>query len=146
MDVNAGDDCGGLNELVKWDVTPGSPLNYAVTYSNLPAIETLLKYNSDIGSSWGIAIQKQNTPALKILLKAGADASEALGYAITDDYLKGAQLCLEHGADIATGEARDKMVTGFGGMYTGMSTEMRKLIDQWKYVVHRESSLSLSLI
>ena len=132
LDVNAGDECGGLNELVKWNVTPGCPLNYAVTASNLPAAQTLLNYGANIGDSCGVAIKYQNTPAVKLLLDAGADPSDSLVNAITTDYLEGAQLCLEHGGEIVKGEERDKMVAGLGGTYTGISGEMRKLLDEWK--------------
>jgi hypothetical protein len=132
LDVNAGDECGGLNELVKWNTTPGSPLNYAIQASNTSAAEVLLKYSAKIGHACEFAIKYQNPPAVKLLLDAGADPSEGLGNAITSDYFEGAQLCLEHGGDIAIGEARDKMVAGLGGRYTGMSSEMRKLLDEWK--------------
>jgi ankyrin repeat protein len=133
LDVNAHDSCGGLNELVKWDVTQhGSPLNYAVYYRNVPAAEVLLKYGANIGDACAIAIEKKSAPAVKLLLDAGADPSRGLGIAITQGFLEGAQLCLEYGGDIAIGEARDEYHAGFGGPYTGMSSEMRKLLDVWK--------------
>jgi hypothetical protein len=59
LDVNASDSCGGLNELVEWQDSPVSPLNYAVTYSNLPAVETLFKYNATgVEGACGIATKK----------------------------------------------------------------------------------------
>lgn len=132
FDVNADDGCGGLNELVQWNVTPKFPLSYAASMSNLPAIETLLKYGALVGEAWSYAIKHKNASVLKLLLDAGADASKSLAVAITKDYLEGARLCLEYGGDIAAGEVRDKMVAGFGDSYTGMSSEMRKLLDEWK--------------
>lgn len=91
FDVNASDECGGLNELPQW----GSPLNYAMQFSNLPAAETLLKYGADIGDACRVPIASKNTPIVKLLLDNGADPSEALGNAIVNDYLEGCQLCLE---------------------------------------------------
>ncbi|RFU24592.1 hypothetical protein B7463_g11747, partial [Scytalidium lignicola] len=120
LDVNAEDTCGGLNQPVMWDVTPGFPLNYAITYNNIPAAEVLLKYSANIRDACEIAIHKRNISAVKLLLDAGADPSKSLGTAITNDYLEAAQLCLEHGGDIAIGEARDKFVVGLGNNYTRM--------------------------
>jgi hypothetical protein len=71
-------------------------------------------------------------PAVKLLLDAGADPSEVLGVAVNSDNLEIAAIYLEHGGDVAAGEARDKFKAGFGGTYTGLSSEMRKLLDQWQ--------------
>jgi hypothetical protein len=133
MDVNASDSCGGLNEVVKWKTTPVTPLNYAITYSNLPAVETLLKYGATgATSACSIAISKNNIPAVKILLEAGADPSKSLGVAVTKDRLEIATICLERGGDIAVAEERDRFVAAISGRYHGMSSEMKNLLDQWK--------------
>ncbi|TVY32861.1 putative ankyrin repeat protein [Lachnellula subtilissima] len=134
LDVNASDACNGLNELdlVGFKGTPKYALNYALTACNTPAAEVLLKYGARIGQALSYAISSQKTSAVKLILDAGADPSDGLCNAIVSDYLEAAQLCLEHGGDIAAGEARDKFVAGFGGSYTGMSNEMRKLLDEWK--------------
>ena len=73
LDVNGSDQCGGLNELDRCNFTDslGSPLNYAIKWSNLAAIETLLKCGAEIGGAWVWAIMKENKPALKLLLDAG---------------------------------------------------------------------------
>lgn len=137
LDVNADDGCGGLNKLIKWRETPRYPLGYAVSRSNIPAIETLLKYGAKVDIGVGFcpytyAIKNKNAFALMLLLDAGVDASKSLASAILKDYLEGARLCLEYGGDIAVGEARDKMVAGISGNYTGMTSEMRKLLDEWE--------------
>ena len=133
LDINASESCGGLNKLDQWATEWGPPLYYAIIYSNLPAAEVLLNYGAEIGGSCGLAIMKKNTPAVKLLLDKGADPSKNLGYAITGNYFEGCKLCLEHGSDdIAIVEARNKMVAGFGGAYTGMSKEIRELLDEWK--------------
>jgi hypothetical protein len=105
LDVNASDACGGLNELVRWDITPVYPLKNAVSAANLLAAKVLLKYGAENRDACGIAIHKKNTPTLSLLLDAGADSSKTLGDTITNDYLEGAILCLEHTGDIAIGEA-----------------------------------------
>lgn len=132
LDVNAEDSCGGLNELVEWESTPGSPLNYAVKASNVPAVETLLNFGARIEDALGVAVGNEEIEIVRILLDAGADPSEGLGYAVVKDYFEGARLCLEHGGDVTKGEERDRLVAGLGGMYTGMSSGMRKLLDEWK--------------
>lgn len=134
LDVNASDACNGLNELdlVGFIDTPKYTLNYALRACNTPAAEILLKYGARIGQALSYAISSQEISAVKLLLDAGADASDGLCDAIVSDYLEVAQLCLEHGGDIATGEAKDQFVAGFGGSYTGMSNEMRDLLDGWK--------------
>lgn len=132
LDVNASDSCGGLNQLVEWDVTPRYPLKYAIYYSNTPAVEVLIKYGAEIGGACGTAIMEKNAPALRLLLEAGGDASEALGSAIHKDYLEGAEISLEYGGEIAVGEEHNRFVASLGGRYSGMSSEMRKLLDQWK--------------
>jgi hypothetical protein len=130
LDVNADDGCGGVNELVEWHTT-GSPLNYAASRSNIPAIETLLKYGANIGGAYQFAIKNKNTPTVKLFLDSGVDPSECLGSAIINDHLEAARLCLEYGGDIAVGEAHEKMVAGIGGVNTVMGSEMRKLLDEW---------------
>ena len=54
LDVNAHDGHDGLNELadtIMGEYGPwGRPLNIAIRYGNLPAIDTLLKYNADVST------------------------------------------------------------------------------------------------
>lgn len=38
----------------------------------------------------------------------------------------------EHGGDIAVGEAKDQFMVGLKSIYTGMTREIRKLLDEWK--------------
>ncbi|KAH8803451.1 ankyrin repeat-containing domain protein [Xylogone sp. PMI_703] len=133
FDVNASDECGGLNEQAPWIVTPVYPLNYAVTYDNIPAIETLLKYGADIQWADSIAIGKKNIPALKLLLEAGADPSRNLCYTIRKDFLEGAQLCLEYGGDITLAKVYyEEEEAKYNHTDFEMSNEMEKLLDEWK--------------
>lgn len=55
LDVNADPSCGGLNELVEIEGSPGPPLNYAVTAFNLPAANTLLECGAKIGNAKRLA-------------------------------------------------------------------------------------------
>ena len=140
LDVNASDACGGLNELATkliYYPGPGSPLNYAITYSNVPAAKTLLEHGASIGSAWRIAVNGKNKAALQLLLDAGTDPSDALGAAIIEDYLDGVQLCLEYGGDVAKGDLCDKQrMTDDPTYYKGMSKEVRELLDEWRCVSH----------
>ncbi|TVY93162.1 hypothetical protein LAWI1_G000864 [Lachnellula willkommii] len=135
LDVTASDVCNGLNELdlVGLKDTPKYALSYALRACNTPAAEVLLKYGAKIREALSYAITSQNISAVKLLLDAGADPSDGLCDAIVRDYLEVAQLCLEYGGDVAAGEARDQLVAGFGGSYSGMSNEMRELLDEWNH-------------
>lgn len=64
LDVNADPRCGGLNELVEFDYSPGSPLNCAVAASNVAAADTLIKYGANIGN----AEELTNSPEMKKVL------------------------------------------------------------------------------
>lgn len=108
FDVNADNSCGGLNVQTIGSGPSGSPLNYAVSNSNLPVVETLLKYGAEVGDCPGIAIAKQDAQSLKVLVDYGADPSETLDTAVCMDFVDGCKLCLQYGADIALVEARDR--------------------------------------
>lgn len=133
IDVDAKDDCNGLNEVAEWHDTPGSALNHAVTRSNIPAIETLLKYGAKIGDSYQIATTHEDTTALKLLLDAGADPSDCLRSAFLDNHFEAARLSLEYGGDIAKAEIYPPTpMPRPGGYKTEVSDEMRTFLDKWK--------------
>lgn len=133
FDVNADDTCGGLNELTELGSGPwGSPLNYAIEFSNLPAVETLLKYGAEIGDGPAIAIGKKNAPGLKIFLDKGADPTKALDIAACSDYVEGCKLCLEYGGDIAIVEARDREVASGRSPHKEIGTKARRFLCEWK--------------
>jgi len=80
-----------------------------------------------------VAIEEEQAPALKILLEAGADCSKGLPGAVTQNFPEGAELCSQYGADPADGERYDKELADDPHcMYKGMTSEMRKLLDEWK--------------
>lgn len=140
MDVNAGDDCNGLNELVTWDIPAAAqshhatPLAYATKACNLEAVEALLRHGaSPVGvEAITTAVAKRQPQIIKVLLEHGADASKGLASAVVQDYLEGAKLCLEFGADIAHAEEHDRFVSGINPAYQGMSIEMRTLLNNSK--------------
>jgi hypothetical protein len=115
-DPNADDSCGGLNELVGWDVCTGNPHNYAVCRSNIPAAEVLLKYGANPPNSLPTAVGKRQAPAVKLLLEAGAEILYSLGLAVTQNFIEGAELCLQYGGDPADGELRDKELSAMPGI------------------------------
>jgi hypothetical protein len=132
LDPNVDDECNGLNELVGVGYrTPGNPLNYAIGKSNIAAVEVLLKYGADASNSLHTAIYEQQGPALKLLLEGGGRSTESLGIAITEDFLEGAELCLQYGANPANGELYEEELRQTGA-YDDMTSEMRKLLDEWK--------------
>jgi len=61
LDVNADTSCGGLNEFLEFEPSPGSPLNHAVIASNAAAADALLRYGAKIG----VAEKLANSPEMK---------------------------------------------------------------------------------
>ncbi|KAF3770870.1 hypothetical protein M406DRAFT_67231 [Cryphonectria parasitica EP155] len=138
LDVNAGDDCHGLNEMVTWQTPPGTsphyttPLVYAARASNVAAAEALLHRGARVAEALSAAVVKRNAQLVGLLLDHGADPSRGLAAAVVQGFVEGARLCLEHGADVARGREEDRFVAALGGAYAGMSSEMRALLDDHK--------------
>lgn len=147
FDVNADDRSHPLlDKGFAAHLNDGPPLNWAIAWGNIPAVQFLLKHKADpsIGRSILVAFQKvynpgrsgkseDLTPILKLLLEAGGDASYGLKESVYYKDLAAAKLCLEYGADpIAAEEGDAERVALSTGDYSGMSIEMRELINKWK--------------
>jgi hypothetical protein len=116
FDVNTDDSCGGLDNRTLGDFISGTPLHFAISCSNLPAVETLLKYGAEIRDDVWVAIDNKCAPALKMFLDSHIDPSDALDIAFLKDYIEGCKLCLEYGADVSIVEARGKESRIFGNI------------------------------
>ncbi|CAJ2512183.1 Uu.00g051980.m01.CDS01 [Anthostomella pinea] len=129
FDVNASDGCGGLRDFFGDVPDIGSPLNFAVVFKNLAAVEALLERGADTegklavaggGASGAAADQDQEdghrrypvataigdgytfrgfVEALRPLLEAGADATVGLRCAVDRNNLDAARLLLDFGGD-----------------------------------------------
>lgn len=107
LDPNADDTCNGLVNTVTPHLSDGPPLNWAVVWNNIPAVELLLKHGADpsMGNTLIVALLAQQkfeyptTPAIELLLEAGADATEGYLLAVQNDNLEAAEICLKYGAD-----------------------------------------------
>jgi hypothetical protein len=87
----------------------------------------------NLGPPLVTAIDKKATPIVKLLLDAGADPMRGLEAATLSDNLEAAELCLEYGADPLQAErCHSMMVSDPSIMVNAISSEMKKLLNEWK--------------
>ncbi|GAB7330112.1 hypothetical protein MBLNU13_g01794t1 [Cladosporium sp. NU13] len=101
-------DIEGDNEVfcnrMEYSPDSGTPLNYALYYGNIAAINHLLKRGANPERAVHHSIethywQAEFLPALGPLLDAGADPDADLELASTRDDIKAAAICLSRGAN-----------------------------------------------
>lgn len=102
MDIEADNDV--FRDRLDYVPDSGTPLDCALYYENIAAINHLLKRGANpkraVRHSIGMNYwQAEFLPALGPLLDAGADPDAALGLAATRDDIKAAAICLSRGAN-----------------------------------------------
>lgn len=101
MNIDANNE--DLRDFFHAEGDSGTPLNCAVHYHNLPAVEKLLARGSNpeaaIYRAIAFSISKPWLPAVGPLLEAGADPNLALRIAVGYLQIDAAKICIEKGAD-----------------------------------------------
>ena len=101
MDIEANNE--DLRDYFHASGDSGSPLNCAVYYQNLSAVQTLLQRGANPERAIYQTIKNVLTqswlPALGPLLDAGANPDHAFAVAVDDLNFEAAKICLEKGAD-----------------------------------------------
>ncbi|KAK9416708.1 putative Ankyrin repeat-containing protein [Seiridium unicorne] len=115
FDPNADDNPTGMRLLSMMSDDTGVPLDFAIRFKNLAAVEALLQHGADPNVRDHIPLRQAvalGSAAIKPFLEAGADANVALSKAVKTGELQIAKLCIEHKADprVALNEiAADKL-------------------------------------
>ena len=116
MDIEANND--DMRDKIDHSDDSGTPINCAVYYRNLAAVNHLLKRGAkpsdaayqSAGRRWGATAYEPFLPALGPLLDAGANPDRTLRIAVYIDNIEAARICLKAGADpreiISSQEAR----------------------------------------
>lgn len=105
FDVNADDNASGLRDLGTLGSPPyyeGVPMNFAILFKNLAAVEELLRRGADLTLKKYCLLWNAMSgfpAAIKPFLEAGANANEILGEAVRLSNRGIAKLCLKYGAD-----------------------------------------------
>lgn len=102
MDIEADNDV--FRDRIDYMQDSGTPLNCALYYENIAAINHLLKRGANpksaVTQSIGMCYWRgEFLPALGPILDAGADPDAALELAATRDDIKAAAICLSRGAN-----------------------------------------------
>ncbi|KAK9797889.1 putative Ankyrin repeat-containing protein [Seiridium cardinale] len=115
FDPNADDNPTGMRLLGMMSDDTGVPLDFAVRFKNIAAVEALLQHGADPNVRDHLPLREAvalGWAATKPFLEAGADANVALSKAVETGELQIAKLCIEHKADprVALNEiATDKL-------------------------------------
>ena len=133
FDVNGDDTCGGLRSYRNRAEHGVFPLEKAVYYERLGAIEILMENGADKDKALGVAVGNGSQPAdrpepLKMLLDAGADPDKAAEKAVWCNNVKALETCFEYGADPAAAKEYQSSTLP----HHEMSAKMLKLCRAWE--------------